>query len=131
MPPMRGRVSIECHQRLAVFDQGPRRLQIFGLAGLDELVERPLGIRAPWELMAPSPTANSSAFKPRARKSNNTSRQLCVDSRSPSSIAGKCFSPRVLTSTTTSADCISPVETPFRDSHGTTAAGRPTIVILW
>ena len=35
---------------------------------------------------APSPTASFGTFIPRTFRSSNTSRQLCVDSRSPSSI---------------------------------------------
>ena len=36
-------------------------------------------------------------FMPRDFNFSNTSRQLCVDSRIPSSIARKCFSPRSFT----------------------------------
>src|SRR5680860_1576574 len=47
--------------------------------------------------MAPSPMANSGTFIPRDLSVSNTSRQLCVGSRTPSSIAKKCFSPRAFT----------------------------------
>ncbi len=53
--------------------------------------------------MAPSPIANFGGVSPRDFSFNSTSRQLCVDSRTPSSIARKCFSPRSFTPITTRA----------------------------
>ncbi len=53
--------------------------------------------------MAPSPIANFGGVSPRDFSFNSTSHQLCVDSRTPSSIARKCFSPRSFTPITTRA----------------------------
>ena len=47
--------------------------------------------------MAPSPIASLGTLIPLDLRFNNTSRQLCVDSRTPSSMARKCFSPRSFT----------------------------------
>ena len=47
--------------------------------------------------MAPSPMANRGIFTPLDFSPNNTSRQLWVDARTPSSMARKCFFPRSFT----------------------------------
>ena len=47
--------------------------------------------------------ASSGAFIPRDFNFSSTSRQLCVDSRTPSSIANSRFSPRSFTPITTRA----------------------------